>query len=176
MKHVLIFYSFSYYNARAKCNSNQCNETTPTHGSLQVNQFHNDWVEESKKKIRKFQDSEQQQVQFFSNELGENDNYSYSHIIVFEQRNEFDISIMRTFFCKRSENSTIQLLKCADSTIRVGGTASSDEQSKYFNTHLCQAANLLKDCIGGYIFPYEVLIWLTKRVIDLEFLISFSLN
>ena len=28
----------------------------------------------------------------------------------------------------------------------------------------------------GCIFPYEVLIWLTKQVIDLEFLISFSLH
>ena len=50
MKHVLIFdLSFSHV-ARMKCNSNQCNGTTPTHGSLQINQFHNGGIEESKEK------------------------------------------------------------------------------------------------------------------------------
>ena len=128
LKHVLIFYpSFSYNIARrTKCNSNQCNGTTPTHSSLQVNQFHNNGIEESKEKIRKFQDGEQ--VRFFQNtttttttqQLEENNHNSslYPHVLVFEQRNKFGISIKRTFFfCKRIENSTIQLLKCVDSMI-----------------------------------------------------------
>ena len=131
MKHVLIFYpSFSYNIARrTKCSSNQCNGTTPTRGSLQVNQFHNDGIEESKEKIRKLQDGEQ--VRFFQNtttttqQLKENNHNSSlnSHVLVFEQRNEFGISITRTSFCKRSENSTIQLLKCVDSMIQKDTTA-----------------------------------------------------
>ena len=96
-------------------------------------------------------------VRFFQNttktkttqQLEENNHNSslYSDVLIFEQRNEFGVSITRKIFSKQSENSTIQLIKCVDSTIRKDTT--SEQSNKYFNIHLCPAAKLLRDCIGG---------------------------
>ena len=111
-----------------------------------------------KRKIRKFQDGKCVEFQLDD----ENNHYPYSHVLVFEQMNdEVGNKITRTFLCKPIiENDTIQVLKCVDSTVQKD-MCGGDNQSKYFNIHICHASKLLKDCMEGYLFPYKVLIWLT---------------
>ena len=103
-----------------------------------------------KRKIRKFQDDECVKFQLDD----ENDHHPYLHMLVFKQMNdEFSNKITRTFLCKRIiENDTIQVLKCVDLTIQKD-ICGGDYQNKYFNIHICHASKLLKDCMGGCLFP-----------------------
>ena len=98
-------------------------------------------------------------------------------MLVFEPiMNELNNKITRTFLYKRIiENDKIQVLKCVDSIVQKD-MCGSNNQNKYFNIHICHASKWLKDRIGGCLFPYEVLIWLTKRIVSPEFLITFSLE
>ena len=101
-----------------------------------------------REKVRKFQDGEQ--VQFFQNttrttkQLKKNNHNSslYSHVLIFEQRNEFGISITRTFF---ANDVKIQQFNCSNVSIQQFRKDITAEQSnKYFNIHLCQATKVIK--------------------------------
>ena len=75
-----------------------------------------------RKKIRKFQDGEQ--VRFFQNtattttqQLEENNHNSslYSHVLIFEQRNEFEFQLQEHFFANEVK---IQQFNCSNVSIQ----------------------------------------------------------
>ena len=87
------------------------------------------------------------------------------------------MSITRTFCCKRCENDAIQILKCVDAAVhKKEDSTSCDQQSLYSDIHFCHTLKLLQDCLGGCLFPYKLVKWLTRSIMGLEFLAAFYLN
>ena len=52
-------------------------------------------------------------------------------------------------------------------------TTLCNQQSLYSDIHYCHASKLLQDCLGGCLFLYKLVKWLTRHIMGLEFLAAF---
>ena len=118
-----------------------------------------DKLKEYKKKIREFQDGfhRHDELSLFDHLDQMNDTLliECTHILVFNQEDETNNRLVtRVFSCKREiNNGNLQVLNCLDS---LSFHPSSLDKSRYIYRNIYQSSKLLRDCIGGSLFPYKL--------------------
>ena len=122
-----------------------------------------------KKKIRKFQDGCEEDNVITFNELEQTNEIIMNecmHFLIFEQKDEStNVSIMRVFLCRRCKNHNIQILTCFGSMVH---NLSLEDKVRYLSYHICKASEMLKECIGGCLFPYKLINWVVKQTMFIE--------
>ena len=93
-----------------------------------------------------------------------------THVLTFCQANNGSV-VVRVFGCQYDNNTSIQLLTCIDTMERDN---SLSQAIRYYSAHLLLSTKLLRSCFCGYLFPYELVDWLSKLVCTIERLFTFS--
>ena len=47
---------------------------------------------------------------------------------------------------------------------------------RYLSYHICKASEMLRECIGGCLFPYKLINWAVKQTMFIERMYTFSLD
>ena len=110
-----------------------------------------DKLKEYKKKIRKFQDGHDESFDHLD-QMNDTVLIECTHILVFNQKDDNRL-VMRVFLCKREiNNGNLQVLNCLDS---LSFDPSLSNKSQYMCCNIYESSKLLRDCIGGSLFPYK---------------------
>ena len=124
-----------------------------------------DKLKEYKKKIREFQDSHDESFDDLNQING-------THILVFNQEDNNRL-VMRVFSCKREiNNGNMHVLNCLD---LLSFNPALSDKSRYMCSNIYESSKLLRDCIGGSLFPYELVNWMANQVCAIEQLHTFTL-
>ena len=124
-----------------------------------------DKLKEYKKKIREFEDRHDESFDHLNQ-------MSSTHILVFNQEDNNKL-VMRVFSCKREiNNGNLQVLSCLD---LLSFNPALSDKNRYMCHNIYESSKLLRDCIGGLLFPYELVNWVANRVCAIEQLHAFTL-
>ena len=130
-----------------------------------------DKLKEYKKKIRKFQDSHDESFDHLD-QMNDTVLIECTHILVFNQKDNNRL-VMRVFLCKREiNNGNLQVLNCLDS---LSFDPSLSDKSEHVCCNIYESSKLLRDCIGGSLFPYKLVNWVAHQVCATEQLHEFIL-
>ena len=119
-----------------------------------------DKLKEYNKKIREFQDGfhchDESSLFDHLEQMNDTVLIECTHILVFNQENDNRL-VTRVFSCKREiNNGNLQVLNCLDP---LSFDPSLSDKSRYVCHNIYESSKLLRDCIGGSLFPYKLVNW-----------------
>ena len=123
-----------------------------------------DKLKEYKKKIREFQDDHDELFDHL-NQMNDTVLIECTYFLVFNHEDDNKL-VMRVFLCIREiSNGNLQVLNCLDS---LSFEPSLLDKSRYVCRNIYESSKLLRDCIGGSLFPYELVNWVAYQVCAIE--------